>query len=116
MKKIDINKKFKIVKSVDEKRKEFFDFIKDYSVLQLAIGVVIGNAVKDLTNSIATNVIVPFIGLFTPDGIYENLSFSVRGSEFKIGLLLNSIVDFLIVALIVFIVIKKIFRIEVQKK
>ncbi len=115
MKQISNKKPLRVLKSVKNSRSEFFDFIKEYNVLQLAIGVVIGNAVKDLTNSLVTNVIMPFIGIFTPSGAYKNITFTIRGSDFTIGLLISSIIDFLIVALVVFIVIKKIFRVEIKK-
>ncbi len=116
MKKNIIKKPLKIVDSVKQNRKDFFEFIKDYNVLQLAIGVVVGSAVKDLTNSLAENILMPLIGIFSPDGVYENLSFSIRGSEFMVGKLISSVIDFLIVALVVFVVIKKIFRIDIKAK
>jgi large conductance mechanosensitive channel len=94
---------------------EFLEFLKEYSVIQLAIGVVIGSAVKELVSSLANNVIMPLIGIFTPSGTWRDIAFSVAGSEFKVGLLISSLIDFIIVALIVFLVAKKILKVEIKK-
>lgn len=104
--------KQKILDKVKSNKNEFLDFLKNYKVIELAIGVVIGNAVKDLVTSIAQDMIMPIIGIFTPSGSWKAISFFIMGSEFKVGNLISASLDFAIVALIVFIVIKKILKIS----
>lgn len=105
-----------IIQKVNNNRLEFFSFLKNYNVIQLAVGVVVGNAVKDLVSSIADNLIMPLIGIFTPSGTWEKITLNLAGTSFRIGLFLSSLIDFLIVALVVFIVLKKILRIELTNK
>lgn len=93
-------------------KNEFLDFLKNYNVLELAIGVVIGGAVKDLVTSIANDMIMPVIGIISPDGSWRSIAFKIAGSEFKVGNLLASTINFLIIALVVFITVKKILKIE----
>jgi large conductance mechanosensitive channel len=83
-----------------------------HEVIELAIGVVIGNAVKDLVTAIAQGLIMPIIGIFTPSGSWRELIFTVMGSDFKIGELISASLDFAIVALVVFIVVKKLLKIN----
>jgi len=96
-------------------KNEFLEFLKDYSVIQLAVGVVIGNAVKELVSSLANNIIMPLVGIFTPSGAWRDIMFSIAGSEFKVGLLISSLIDFIIVALVVFLVAKKLLKVEIKK-
>lgn len=104
--------KQKILEKVKNNHHEFLDFLKNYKVIELAIGFVIGNAVKDLVTAIAQDLLMPIIGIFTPTGSWQTIAFKIMGSEFKIGNLISSVLDFAIVAVIVFIVIKKILKIE----
>lgn len=101
-----------IIEKASASRNEFLDFLKNYNVLELAIGVVIGSAVKDLTSSIADDMIMPIIGMMSPTGSWREIVFTVAGSDFKIGNLIGSTLNFLIIAILVFVVIKKILKIE----
>ncbi|MFA7301197.1 MAG: MscL family protein [Candidatus Shapirobacteria bacterium] len=102
----------KILDKVKNNHHEFLDFLKNYKVIELAIGVVIGNAVKDLVTAIAQDLIMPIVGIFTPTGSWRELVFIVAGSEFKIGNIISALLDFAIVAFIVFIVVKKLLKIN----
>jgi len=104
-----------IIKKAKSQQTEFLDFLKDYNILQLSIAVVIGNAVKELVSSLANNLIMPLVGMLTPSGAWREISVVILGSEFKLGLFLSSFLDFIIVALVVFIVIKKVLKIEIKK-
>jgi large conductance mechanosensitive channel len=105
-------KKIKIIDKVKNNKNEFVEFMKNYKVIELAIGVVIGNAVKDLVTSIAQDMIMPIIGIFTPTGSWKTISLFIMGSEFKVGNLISASLDFAIVALIVFVVVKKLLKIN----
>lgn len=101
-----------MVEAVKKTKKEFFEFLKDYNAIQLAVGVVLGNAVKDLVNSLVNGLIMPIFGIISPGGSWRELVYTIGGSEFKIGEVIGSLINFLIIALVVFIVIKKLFRID----
>lgn len=102
-----------IIENAKKNNGEFRDFLNNYNVIQLAVGVVIGNAVKDLTASIADNLLMPLIEIFTPHGYWRDWKFTLIGSDFKVGLFIASLLNFVIVALVVFLVIKKLLRLEV---
>ena len=97
-------------------KNEFVEFLTKYNVVQLAVGVVIGTAVKDLVNSIANNLIMPLVGLVTPSGNWQEWVVKIARAEFNLGLLLSSFLDFLIVAVVVFVVLKKILNIDLSKR
>jgi len=101
-----------VIEKVKQNRSDFMDFLNKYNVVELAIGVVIGAAVKDLVNSIANDMIMPIVGIISPGGSWRSLVFSIAGSEFKVGNLLGATLNFLIIAGIVFVVIKKILKVD----
>jgi large conductance mechanosensitive channel len=107
--------KTKIQEKNTKNKSEFGEFLKNYKVVELAIGVVIGGAVKDLVTSIADDLLMPVIGILSPDGSWRSIVIKLAGSDFKIGNLLGSIVNFLIIATVVFVVIKKILKIDNKK-
>jgi large conductance mechanosensitive channel len=111
-KKIGTIKNVAIVEKASKNKNEFLDFLKNYNVLELAIGIVIGGAVKDLTNSIAEDMIMPIIGMMSPTGSWREIVVTVAGSDFKVGNLMGSLLNFIIIAGLVFVVIKKILKID----
>ncbi|KRM43519.1 large-conductance mechanosensitive channel protein MscL [Lentilactobacillus parafarraginis] len=90
--------------------KEFKEFISRGNVIDLAVGVIIGGAFTAIVTSLTTNVINPFIGLFLGKIDLSNLVLKVGGATFKYGAFLNSIINFLIIAFVVFLLIKAINR------
>lgn len=83
----------------------FSQFIHDYGVASLAIGVAIGNAVNDLVKIIADGLITPLISLVSPSGVLQTLQFTFHGAVFKIGAVLNGLLSFIIIALLIYLAI-----------
>lgn len=83
----------------------FKKFITRGNVVDLAIGVVIGAAFNGVVNSLVKDVITPLIGAIarTPD--FSALSFTVRGSVFMYGDLINAVISFLLVSAAVYYVV-----------
>ena len=77
---------------------EFKTFISRGNVVDLAVGVVVGNAFKDIVNSLVDNIIMPVVGILIGGINFTTLSLRVWGVDVKFGLLLQSIVDFFIIA------------------
>ena len=91
-------------------RQEYVAFLIAFGVIGIAIGFVIGQAVNKLDTAFVKDIISPTIGLFLP-GNLENMSSTVIGiyglpSEFKYGDLVSNIIDFSIIALLVFLAYK----------
>lgn len=83
---------------------EFADFIKKQNVMGLAIGVTVGGATTKLVSSLVENIINPIIGIFVKGGAPFS---AFMWGPVKIGAFINSMIDFLIIMTVVYIVINK---------
>jgi large conductance mechanosensitive channel len=97
---------------------EFFDFLKTFGIIGLAIAFVIGQAASKLVTALVTDIIDPIIGFFLPAGSLEALSFKMTNvagttTEFKYGDLISNIIDFLIIAFIVFLAYKQLSKYKI---
>ena len=97
---------------------QFFEFLKTFGIIGLAIAFVIGQASSKLITALVEDIINPLIGLFLPSGSLEQLSAkitSVSGaiSEFKYGDFIANIIDFLIIALVVFVAYKALSKYKI---
>ncbi|UDM32548.1 large-conductance mechanosensitive channel protein MscL [Lentilactobacillus laojiaonis] len=88
--------------------KEFKEFISKGNVIDLAVGVIIGGAFTSIVTSLTTNLINPLIGIFIGKIDLSNLSLSIGKATFKYGAFLNSVINFLIIAFVVFLLVKTI--------
>ena len=95
---------------------EFKTFISRGNVVDLAVGVVVGNAFKDIVNSLVDNIIMPVVGILIGGINFTTLSLNIWGVNIKFGLLIQSIVDFLIIAFCIFIAIKVINKLSRKKE
>ncbi|MHA8110959.1 large conductance mechanosensitive channel protein MscL [Lactobacillaceae bacterium Melli_B4] len=91
--------------------KEFKAFIARGSVIDMAVGVIIGAAFTSIVKSLTTNLINPLIGIFLGKIDLSNIIFKVGGAQFKVGLFINSIINFIIIAFVVFLLVKFINRV-----
>jgi large conductance mechanosensitive channel len=87
---------------------EFFDFLKTFGIIGLAIAFVLGQAAGRLVTALVNDIIDPIIGFFLPAFKVTNLAGST--TEFKYGDLISNIIDFLIIALIVFLAYKQLSK------
>ena len=96
-----------LISSKPEKPKnlaaEFLQFIKKYKVLGLASAFILGLAVNALILSLAEDIITPIIGIFVPG--FEDIS-SIRLGVFGIGNFIAAFINFIIIAFIIFIIVK----------
>jgi large conductance mechanosensitive channel len=87
---------------------EFRAFALKGSVIDLAVGVIIGAAFGAIVKSLVDNIFMPLIGAIMPGGKgYEGWVWVLNGSEVRVGAFLASVVNFLIVAGALFILIQK---------
>ena len=83
---------------------EFKEFIAQGNVLDLAVGVIIGGAFKTIVDALIANLIEPLIGLF--GGTDVGLAVTVKGQVFNFGAFISAILNFLIIAFIIFLIVK----------
>ncbi|MDP1675883.1 MAG: MscL family protein [Bacteroidota bacterium] len=96
--------------------KEFMAFLQKYGVIGLAIAVVIGGKVNAFVTATVTDLVMPFIGIFIPQGSWQTWELVIGPLKLALGHWLGSAIDFVIVAYIVFAFTKFILKEEVAKK
>ena len=96
--------------------KEFKEFISRGNMMDLAVGVIIGAAFTAIVNSLVKDLINPLIGLFMGKIDLSNLKFTIGEATFKYGSFLNAVINFLIIALVVFFLIKLVNKITPKKE
>jgi len=87
--------------------KEFMDFLSKYKVMGLAVAFIIGLYLGNLVKALVQDLILPVIGLAIPG--LANLSgviYYVSKQEFQIGDFLVALVTFIIVAFVIFLIVK----------
>jgi large conductance mechanosensitive channel len=96
---------------------QFRAFLLETNALALAIGVVIGGAVSKLVGTIVSGVIMPIVGVILPGGEWRSIKIALdsQGNAILLGDLLGALLDFIIIAAIVFFLAKKLLRIEAKK-
>lgn len=82
--------------------KEFRKFILRGNVVDLAVAVVVGAAFGAVVTSLVTNFITPLIAAIGGLPDFSKLAFTINGSTFHYGLILNAIISFLSIAIVVF--------------
>ena len=90
---------------------EFKDFISKGNVMDMAVGVIIGGAFGKIVSSLVENILMPLIGILLGGVNFSDLSATVGNAEVKYGIFLQSVFDFLIIALVIFIMIKQISKV-----
>ena len=86
---------------------EFMDFISKYKVMGLAVAFIIGLYLGALVQSLVTSLIMPIIGLALPGiGNLATYTITVSSQDFGIGSFLVALITFIIVAFVIFILVK----------
>jgi len=107
---------------LNEVKKSFWDglfaFLREYSVIGLAIGVIIAQTSKDLVDAIVKGLFTPLIDLIVPGDKIKNLVFTVKGVGFDIGAVISAGITFIIVMALLYVIVKKILKKEdlIKKK
>lgn len=100
---------------------EFREFIAQGNVIDMAVGVIIGGAFGKIVASLVDDILMPLIGLVLGGVDFTNLFYALDGNDYatvaqaqeagsgvlSYGIFIQNIIDFLIIALVIFIVIKQ---------
>lgn len=95
---------------------EFREFISKGNVMDMAVGVIIGGAFGKIVSSLVENILMPLIGIIIGGVNFSDLSVIVGTAEVKYGIFLQSVFDFLIIAFVIFIMIKQISKVTSKFK
>lgn len=92
--------------------KEFKEFISRGNVLDMAIGLIMGSAFTAIVTSLVDDLLMPIIAGLTAGVNYEDLVVNIGGATLKIGNLINAIISFIIIAFVLFLIVKSINRLH----
>ena len=106
--------------------KEFKEFAMRGNVLDLAIGVIIGGAFGKITASLVNDIIMPPIGLLLGEVDFSNLYINLSNESYaslaqakeagtvtiNYGLFINTVIDFLVIAFVVFLLVRQVNRLQ----
>ncbi len=95
---------------------EFKQFIARGNVMDMAVGVIIGGAFTAITTSLINDIIMPLLGIFTGSISFAALSFTINGAVIAYGNFIQAVFNFLVMAFVVFCLIKTINRFHRKKK
>lgn len=95
---------------------DFIRFLREYGVIGLAIAVVIGTATKDLVSALVADIIMPIVAVFLPDGGWREATTTVAGVEFATGHFIAALLDFAIIALIIYLFVRYALKKEQVEK
>ena len=92
--------------------KEFKDFAMKGNVMDMAVGLVIGGAFQSIIKSLVEDIIIPFTTLFTGSVDYTDWVIEVSTVQIRIGSFITALINFLILALSIFLALKVVNRIN----
>lgn len=96
---------------------EFKDFLDEYKVMGVAIGIVMGLATTSLVTSLVKNIIMPIVSPLLPGGNWQTATLVAGPFMISWGLFLGDLINFVIIAFVVFLIAKMVLKEEkVTKK
>lgn len=91
---------------------EFRDFIAKGNVMDLAVGIIIGAAFTAIVTSLVDDLIQPLIGLIVGGLDFSGLSVGLGDAQFMYGNFITAVINFLIIAWVVFLLVKMVNRLK----
>ena len=85
---------------------EFKEFINKGSVLDLAVGVIIGSAFTGIVTSLVNDIFTPILGIVIGGHDFSNLSIKFKDATINYGSFIQSVINFLLMAICIFIIVK----------
>ena len=95
---------------------EFKQFISRGNVMDMAVGVIIGGAFSSITTSLINDIVMPLLGILTGSISFADLHVTINGAEIAYGNFIQAVFNFLIMAFVVFCLIKAINRFHRKKE
>jgi large conductance mechanosensitive channel len=99
--------------------KEFKEFAMRGSVVDLAVGVIIGGAFGKIVSSLVNNILMPLIGLLLGGINFSGLSLKIGDAVIKYGMFIQTVVNFLIISFSLFLFVKvlnKLYRLKKEEE
>lgn len=95
---------------------EFRDFISRGNVMDMAVGVIVGGAFTAIVNSLVDDLINPLLGIITGGNNLAEKSINIFGAQIMYGSFITAVINFLLIALVLFFIVKGINAIHERAK
>ena len=96
---------------------EFLEFLKKYRVAGLAVAFIIGLSAIKLVTALVTDIVMPVIGVLIPGGDWRASVLQVGPVNFLFGDFVGALIDFAIVAIVIFLMVKFVMKeVPTQKR
>lgn len=92
--------------------KEFKEFISRGNVIDLAVALIMGAAFTNIVQALVKDVITPLLGIFLGGIDFSGLAITIGDASIKYGSFIQAIINFLIIAFVIFIIVKAINKLE----
>ena len=96
--------------------KEFKEFTMRGNVIDLAVAVIIGGAFTAIVNSLVNDIIMPLVGVLLGGVDFASIVITVGSAEIGVGKFIQAIINFLIIAWVVFLMVRAINRVNKKKE
>ncbi len=97
-------------------QREFMEFLVKYQVVGLAVAFVIGTAATNFVSATVKDILMPVVSVFMPQGDWRAQVFQIGPAKLMIGDFIGEFIDFVIIALFIFLVVKYLMRGDTSKK
>ncbi len=91
---------------------EFKEFIMKGNIIDMAVGVIMGGAFGKIVTSLVDNILMPLIGVLSGGVNVEELMIKVGNAEVLYGVFLQNVIDFLIIAVCMFVFVKAMAKLK----
>jgi large conductance mechanosensitive channel len=95
---------------------EFTEFLMKYQVIGLAVAFIIGAAATKMVTATVTDIIMPVIAVIIPGGDWRATVIQAGPVKFLVGDFVGALIDFIIIALVVFLIVKFLMKGDTSKK
>ena len=92
--------------------KEFKEFAVKGSLIDMAVGIIIGAAVGKMVSTLVENILMPIIGVFMGGVNFQDLAIKVGDASVGYGAFIQAMIDFVIVAFVIFMILKMINKMK----
>jgi large conductance mechanosensitive channel len=96
--------------------KEFKKFVSRGNVLDMAVGIIMGSAFTAIVTSLVNDILTPLIGLIIGGIDFSSLSITIGSASIAYGSFIQAIINFLLVALSLFLIVKGINKFHFKKE
>ncbi len=86
--------------------KEFKEFTMKGNIVDLAVAVIIGGAFGKIVTALTDSIIMPIIAMVLGKGGMSGVNFTIGNTVFPVGVLIQAIIDFILIAFVLFLIIK----------